>query len=64
MAPEQLVQSMTPEVFVCVLCRSYTDLLYDRGEFKWFELFFGLRDFIFFLKAIRTSSNTKHMVME
>ena len=45
------------------LCASYTKLLHDEDHFKWFRLFFGLRDFIYFLRAIRNDSQ-KNIIMD
>jgi hypothetical protein len=41
------------------LCRTYTMLLNDTGQFTWFETRFGLRDFIHALKLLRRLSTTK-----
>ena len=53
--------SCEPAVFAESLCRSYMHMLHDVS---WFELFFGLRDFIGFLKALRGQSITSGRVME
>jgi hypothetical protein len=49
--------------FALNLCRSYTSLLRDDKKLSWFNTFFGLRDFIHFLKAIRSRSTFETMKM-
>jgi hypothetical protein len=51
-----------PNEFTSKLCTSYTQLLHDENHYKWFRLFFGLRDFIYFLRSIRSHSQ-KDVVM-
>jgi len=46
---------LNPDSFARSLCTAYTQLLHDEQKFKWFGLFFGLRDFIYFLRAIACS---------
>jgi hypothetical protein len=55
--------SLHPDCFALSLCQSYTRLLHDEEEFKWFGLFFGLRDFIYFLRELSRNSS-KSVVME
>ena len=54
--------SFDPDNFARSLCQAYTRLLHDEDRFKWFGLFFGLLDFIYFLRAI-TRSAVEDMVM-
>ena len=49
--------------FALDLCQSYRSLLRDDKKLSWFSTFFGLRDFIHFLKAIRFRSRFKTMKM-
>ena len=56
-------QRWDPDELAKILCRSYTHLLHHKGQFKWFQYFFGLRDFIYFLKAMRRKSLMKDMLM-
>ncbi len=55
--------SLPPDCFVISLCQSYTRLFHDIDEFKWFSLFFGLRDFIYFLRDLSRSA-VKNAMME
>jgi hypothetical protein len=45
---------MTAEEFVSRLCETYARLIRNDQKFHWFESFFGLRDFIYFLRAVRS----------
>lgn len=45
------------------LCQSYATMLHDNGELSWFGTFFGLRDLIHFLKALRSNSSFEAMKM-
>jgi hypothetical protein len=49
--------------FALSLCQSYASLLRDDKKLSWFDTFFGLRDFIYFLKAIRSQSRVETMKM-
>jgi len=55
--------SLPPDCFVVSLCQSYTRLIHDEDEFKWFGLFFGMRDFIYFLRDLSMSA-VKNAAME
>eukprot|EP00978_Attheya_sp_CCMP212_P019243 scaffold53665_cov59-Attheya_sp.AAC.6 len=55
---EETQTSMLAIEFAKRLCHTYTCLVRDEKTFKWFETFFGLRDFIYFLKAIKRRSDT------
>ena len=46
------------EKFASSLSRSYSQLTSSRGRFAQLETFFGLRDYIHFLKAVRVNSTT------
>ena len=49
--------------FALSLCQSYAKMLHDDGELSWFDTFFGLRDLIHFLKALRSNSSLEGLKM-
>ena len=49
--------------FALNLCLSYAAMLHDNHKLCWFNTFFGLRDFIHFLKAVRSRSTFEAMKM-
>ena len=56
--------AMKLDEFANSLCHSYSQLSHNKEEnFSWFQTFFGLRDFIYLLKAIRNKSNIGDMIM-
>lgn len=57
---DERMQSMQ---FAEQLCGAYTDFLQNDDEFKWFETFFGLRDFVHFLKAVYRASTVNESTL-
>ena len=54
---------MEPVTFSSNLCQAYATLLNDRsGKFPWFDTFYGLRDFIYFLKELRQRGKVSNMI--
>lgn len=49
--------------FALSLCQSYSMLLHDDNELSWFDTFFGLRDFLHFLRALRARASFESMKM-
>ena len=39
------------------LCHAYSGVLHDITDYPWLDTFFGLRDYIYFLKALRSRSS-------
>jgi len=54
------IQSMQ---FAEQLCAAYTEFLHDNDEFSWFETFFGLRDFVHFLKGVHRASKVSESTL-
>lgn len=52
-------QLMTAATFARSLCASYAALFLPNGSLSHLNTFFGLRDFIYFLKAVRLGSSTQ-----
>ncbi|KAJ8607696.1 hypothetical protein CTAYLR_007308 [Chrysophaeum taylorii] len=53
-----LARGVTVDRLIDGVCRAYTSLLKNRdGTVPWFERFFGLRDFIYFLKQLRRDAS-------
>ncbi len=44
------------------LSTAYASLLHDKVSFEWFESFFGLRDYIHFLKALRLRGSVEGLI--
>jgi hypothetical protein len=54
---------ISSQEFIDNICEAYSALI-TRKEFNWFPLFFGLRDFIFFLKAVNERSKISYLLFE